>query len=50
MAAARRSETRQPQKDKEGAQFSSQFIQVIYLVLVISPSGFNIGYYSSSAL
>ena len=50
MAAARRSESRKLQKDREGAQLSSQFIQVVYLVLVIPSSGFNSGYHSSSAL
>ena len=50
MAAARRSEPRKLQKDREGAQFRSQFIQVVYVVLVILPSGFNCGYHSYSAL
>lgn len=39
MAAARRSEARKLRKDKEGDQLSSQFIQVVYFILVISPSG-----------
>lgn len=39
MAAARRSESRKLKKDSEGAQFSSQFIQVVYVVLVISLEG-----------
>ena len=49
MAAARRSESRKLQKDREGVQFRSQFIQVVYVVLVISPSRFNCGYHSYSA-
>ena len=39
MAAARRSESRKLKKVSEGAQFSSQFIQVVYVVLVISLEG-----------
>lgn len=39
MAAARRSQSRKLKKDSDGTQFSSQFIQVVYVVLVISLMG-----------
>lgn len=50
MAAARRSETRKLRTDKNGAQFSSQFIQVVYIIYVISSSGLNYGNNSSNTL